>query len=82
MIKPQILNAIPNVENFLRHCQRKAYKAKQNVLQQGEVSNALYLILEGSVSVMVEDESEPGHLLVVSYLNPGDFVGEMGLLDD
>ena len=82
MIKPQIANAIPNVENFLRHCQRKVYKAKNSVLKQGAASDSLYLILEGSVSVMVEDELEPGHMLVVSYLNPGDFVGEMGLFDN
>ncbi len=82
MLKPQITNTIPNVENFLRHCQRKDYKSKTVVLQQGELSDTLYLILDGSVSVMVEDESEPGHMLVVAYLNPGDFVGEMGLFDD
>jgi len=82
MLKPQVVNTLPNVENFLRHCQRKDYKSKSVVLQQGEVSDTLYLILDGSVSVMVEDESEPGHMLVVAYLNPGDFVGEMGLFDD
>ena len=82
MVKPQIIKALPNVENFLRHCQRQDYKAKSNVLKQGELSDSLYLILEGSVSVMVEDESDPGHLMVVAYLNPGDFVGEMGLFDD
>lgn len=82
MVKPQIIKALPNVENFLRHCQRKDYKAKSNVLKQGDRSNILYLILEGSVSVMVEDESEPGHMMVVAYLNPGDFVGEMGLFED
>jgi len=82
VLKPQITNTIPNVENFLRHCQRKDYKSKSVVLQQGEPSDTLYLILDGSVSVMVEDESEPGHMLVVAYLNPGDFVGEMGLFDN
>ncbi|MEH6587205.1 MAG: cAMP-activated global transcriptional regulator CRP [Halioglobus sp.] len=82
MLKPQITNTIPNVENFLRHCQRQQYKAKATVMKQGEAGDMLYLILEGSVSVMVEDESEPGHMLVVSYLNPGDFVGEMGLFED
>jgi len=82
MLKPQVVNTLPNVENFLRHCQRKDYKSKSVVLQLGEVSDTLYLILDGSVSVMVEDESEPGHMLVVAYLNPGDFVGEMGLFDD
>ncbi|MEM8660096.1 MAG: cAMP-activated global transcriptional regulator CRP [Pseudomonadota bacterium] len=82
MVKPQIIRALPTVENFLRHCQRKDYKAKSNVLKQGELSNSLYLILEGSVSVMVEDETDPGHMMVVAYLNPGDFVGEMGLFEE
>ncbi|MDH3994817.1 MAG: cAMP-activated global transcriptional regulator CRP [Gammaproteobacteria bacterium] len=82
MLKPQIVNTLPDVENFLRHCQRKDYKAKSAILKQGESSDSLYLILDGSVSVMVEDESDPGHMLVVAYLNPGDFVGEMGLFDD
>jgi CRP/FNR family cyclic AMP-dependent transcriptional regulator len=82
VITPHIVKTIPNVENFLRYCQRQHYKAKSVVLKQGEVGDSLYLILEGSVSVMVEDPSEPEHMLVVSYLNPGDFVGEMGLFDD
>ena len=81
MLKPHIVKTLPNVENFLRHCQRKDFRAKATVLKQGEAGNSLCLILDGSVSVMVEDESEPGHMLVVAYLNPGDFVGEMGLFD-
>ena len=82
MLKPQLVQTLPNVENFLRHCQRKDYKAKAAILKQGEASGSLYLILDGSVSVQVEDEADPGHMLVVAYLNPGDFVGEMGLFDE
>jgi len=82
VLKPQVVNAIPNIENFLRHCQRKQYKAKASVMKQGEAGDTLYLILDGSVSVMVEDASEPDHMMVVSYLNPGDFVGEMGLFEE
>jgi len=82
VIKPQIVRALPGVENFLRFCQRKDYRAKSTVLEQGEVSDSLYLILDGSVSVLVEDESDPGHMMVVAYLNPGDFVGEMGLFEE
>lgn len=81
-MKPQIVNAIPDIEGFLNHCERRNYKAKSTVLKQGEMSDTLNLILEGSVSVMVEDEAEAGHMMVVSYLNPGDFVGEMGLFED
>jgi len=82
VLKPQVTNSIPNVENFLRHCQRKDYKAKSVILKQGEVSDSLQLILDGSVSVMVEDAAHEGHMMVVTYLNPSDFVGEMGLFDD
>ena len=76
------IDAIPNLENFLRHCQRKDYKAKSVILKQGEPSDSLCLVLEGSVSVLVQDEADPEHMLVVSYLNPGDFIGEMGLFED
>jgi CRP/FNR family cyclic AMP-dependent transcriptional regulator len=82
LIKPQVLKAIPNVEQFLRHCQRKDYKAKSTILTEGSACDALYLILDGSVSVMVEDEEDSDHKMVVSYLNPGDFFGEMGLFGD
>ncbi|MFT4614178.1 MAG: CRP/FNR family cyclic AMP-dependent transcriptional regulator [Bacteroidia bacterium] len=81
LLKPQIVQSLPNVENFLRHCQRKDYKAKSPILKQGDAGNSLYLILDGGVSVQVEDEADPGHMLVVAYLNPGDFIGEMGLFD-
>ncbi len=79
MIKPQVLMAIPNVESFLRHCQRQDYKSKSVILREGDDSDYLYLILDGSVSVMVEDEADKDHKMVVAYLNPGDFFGEMGL---
>ena len=79
MIKPQVLQAIPNVESFLRHCQRQVHKSKSVMLRVGDSCDSLYLILDGSVSVMVEDEADHDHKMVVAYLNPGDFFGEMGL---
>ncbi len=82
MIKPQILQKIPNVESFLRHCQRRDYKSKSVILQEGDNSDYLYLILDGSVSVVVEDEADKDHKMVVAYLNLGDFFGEMGLFSN
>lgn len=78
----QIPNTMPDVEAFLRHCERRDYRAKSLILKQGQLSDSLYLILEGSVSVLVQDESDTDHMMVVSYLNRGDFVGEMGLFED
>lgn len=82
MLKPQIVNAIPNVESFLRHCQRRDYKPKSIILQEGAQSDSLHLILDGSVSIQVQDEDDSDHLMVVSYLNAGDFFGEMGLFGE
>jgi CRP/FNR family cyclic AMP-dependent transcriptional regulator len=79
MLRPQLLQAIPNVEEFLRYCEIREYPKRSTILREGEVSDKLYLILDGSVSVTVEDEAEEGHKLVVSYLNLGDFFGEMAL---
>ncbi len=82
MIKPQIINAIPTVESFLRHCQRHVHKPKSVILREGELSESLFLILDGSVSVLVEDENDNEHKMVVAYLNAGDFLGEMSLFND
>lgn len=80
MLKPQIINAIPDIENFLRYCQRQDFKPKAQIIMSGEASGSLYFILDGSVSVIIEGDDD--HELVVSYLNPGDFFGEMGVYED
>jgi len=82
MLRPQLLQAIPNVEEFLRYCEVRDYPNRSTILREGEASDKLYLILDGSVSVMVEDDHDEGHKMVVSYLNLGDFFGEMGLFAD
>ncbi|MEK9588582.1 MAG: cyclic nucleotide-binding domain-containing protein [Gammaproteobacteria bacterium] len=40
------------------------------------------MILDGSVSVIVDDSEAPDQEMVVSYLNPGEFFGEMGLFGE
>jgi CRP/FNR family cyclic AMP-dependent transcriptional regulator len=77
LLKPQIINAIPNIENFLRYCQRQDFKAKANIILPGGESGSFFFILDGSVSIIIEGDED--HEMVVTYLNPGDFFGEMGL---
>ena len=79
MLRPQLLQAIPNVGEFLRYCEIRDYPKRATILREGEISDKLYLILDGSVSVTVEDEQEASHKMVVSYLNLADFFGEMGI---
>ena len=81
-MKAEVLRRIPDAESFLRHCERQTFKPKQTIFRQGEASDALYLVLDGSVSVVIDDEQDPEQEMVVSYLNPGDFFGEMGLFGE
>jgi CRP/FNR family cyclic AMP-dependent transcriptional regulator len=72
---------IPALDRFLTHCHIRHFPAKTLVLSAGDVSNSLFLVMEGSVAVIVEDED--GNEIVVAYLNRGEFFGEMGMfLDD
>ncbi|MCC6208018.1 MAG: cAMP-activated global transcriptional regulator CRP [Gammaproteobacteria bacterium] len=67
------------VERFLAHCHRRRYPAKGVIIYASDTPDALYYIIEGSVTVLHEDDD--GHEIVLAYLNAGDFFGEMGLFD-
>ncbi len=68
------------ISRFLEHCHQKQYPAKSVIIKEGDPSYELYYIITGSVSVQIEDLK--GREIVLAYLNPGDFFGEIGLFDD
>jgi CRP/FNR family transcriptional regulator, cyclic AMP receptor protein len=70
---------IPNLENLLARAHRRRYPVKTTLIWAGEEANSLFYIIAGSVSVVIVDED--GREMVIAYLNPGDFFGEMGLFD-
>ncbi|ASK33035.1 cAMP-activated global transcriptional regulator CRP [Alloalcanivorax mobilis] len=70
---------IPNLDHFLANCHRRKYPAKSTIIYAGDESDALYYILKGSVTVMIEDDD--GREMIMAYLNEGDFFGEMGLFE-
>ena len=74
---PDVVQTAPTIERFLEHCHRRQYPAKSLIIYAGDKPDVLYYIVEGSVSVLIEDET--GREIVLAYLNPGDFFGEMGL---
>jgi CRP/FNR family cyclic AMP-dependent transcriptional regulator len=80
MVNPSLSVHDNLIERFLEHCHRKAYPSKQLIIREGDPSNDLYYIISGSVSVQVEDTK--GREIVLAYLNPGDFFGELGLFDE
>jgi CRP/FNR family cyclic AMP-dependent transcriptional regulator len=56
---------------------RKRFDAKSMIVRKGETPTALFFILRGSVTVLMEDQE--GRELILSYLGPGEFFGELGL---
>ncbi|MGB2045633.1 MAG: cAMP-activated global transcriptional regulator CRP [Porticoccaceae bacterium] len=80
MASAPITPHIDHVEEFLSHCHRRKYPAKSTIIYAGDQGGTLYYIVKGSVSVVIEDENI-GKEIILAYLNPGDFVGEMGLFD-
>jgi CRP/FNR family cyclic AMP-dependent transcriptional regulator len=70
----------PAVQEFISKGRKRSFPPKQTILQAGEVPDSLYLILEGSVSVMLEDHE--GREIVLAYLSAGDFFGEMCLFPE
>lgn len=68
------------IGRFLEHCHQRTYAAKQLIIKEGELSNDLYYIISGSVTVIIEDHK--GNEIVLAYLNSGEFFGEIGLFGD
>ena len=50
------------------------------VLHAGDHTDNIYLILSGSLKVLVTDEE--GRQVILSILGPGEFFGEMGIIDE
>jgi CRP/FNR family cyclic AMP-dependent transcriptional regulator len=59
-----------------RHSARKVLAAGTPMLQQGESSDVIYFLVDGTADVVVEDVGE------VARLGSGDIIGEISMLDE
>jgi len=69
----------PEIAAMLQQATRKRFAPKSLIMREGENSDVLYFILAGSVTVLVEDPH--GEELILAYLGPGEFFGELSLFD-
>jgi len=72
---------IENLDFFLSHCHRRRYPSKSTIIYAGDKADVLYYIVKGTVSVLVEEQKDNKEM-VITYLNEGEFFGEMGLFED
>jgi CRP-like cAMP-binding protein len=59
--------------------ERVTFDAGQELFHQGDAADAAYIIVDGSIEVIVDSPKGP---LVVAALSKNDFIGEIGILCD
>ncbi|MXP56537.1 cAMP-activated global transcriptional regulator CRP [Pantoea sp. Mhis] len=75
--KPQIN---PTLEWFLSHCKTQRFLSKSILIHEGEKAEKLYYLIKGTVVVLIKNEN--GKEIILSYLNSGDFIGELGFFEE
>jgi len=68
------------LQEISRVLQHKGYKKDEVVFQQGNPGTGLFIIMTGSVDV--QQEEDDGTVLHLASAKPGEFIGELALLDD
>ena len=69
----------PQVDALVVNVDKQRLKRGTKVVEQGKMSNTLYLILAGRAQVVITDGQT--REVIVSRLKAGDCVGEMSLID-
>ena len=72
---------IENLDFFLSKCHRRRYPSKSTIIYAGDKADVLYYVVKGTVCVLVEEQKNNKEM-VITYLNAGEFFGEMGLFED
>jgi CRP-like cAMP-binding protein len=59
---------------------KRRYKRGEHVVDQGKISDSLYILLAGRARVVMADSQ--GKEVILATLRVGDCIGEMSLIDD
>ena len=65
------------IDKFLDICRINHYPEKTGVVVPGDLADSIYYVIEGSLSITMPGQDQRDY--IISYLNAGDFIGEMGL---
>jgi CRP/FNR family transcriptional regulator, cyclic AMP receptor protein len=87
-VSPAMLRTVPLFANFSEEqlraltmlVTRRSAARGAIIMAAGDPTDSLYIILSGRFKVMMSDAD--GKEVILSILGPGEFFGEMGLIDD
>ncbi len=65
------------LKRLLSFCHIRRYPAKTDFIHPGDPADVLFYVIDGSLTAIIEDEE--GREIILTYLNKGEFIGEMGL---
>jgi CRP/FNR family cyclic AMP-dependent transcriptional regulator len=69
-----------DIDGVARHGNAKSFPKGTMLINEGDTSNFMYVILEGRVKVFVSDEK--GKEAILNLQGPGELFGELALIDD
>src|SRR5678815_4113413 len=87
-VSTAVLKAVPLFSSFPEDAlrtltsmvARKSVSRSTTVMTGGDPTDSLYIVLSGRLKVMMSDAE--GKETILAILGPGEFFGEMGLIDD
>lgn len=59
---------------------RKNFPRGATIMLAGGITDSLYIVISGRLKVMISDDE--GREVILAILGPGEYFGEMGLIDD
>lgn len=75
-INPSVGTLSPKeLEEVSRHAVQRRFKARTVLMSEGEMTDALYIIVEGKVRAFVSNAD--GREVVLSTMGPGEYFGEL-----
>jgi len=68
------------LETLSRHVLLRSYRKNTIIVEEGDRADAMYIVESGQVKVFLSDEA--GKEIVLNILEPGQYFGELALVDD
>lgn len=70
---------IEYIDRFLAYCETLEIPPKKEVIQAGDISDSIYYIIQGTLTVTVKDSE--GREMILAYISEGEFFGELGIYE-
>lgn len=67
-------------EKLTQKSSTRTYPSNTILISEGDLTDSLYVVLEGEVKVFASDHQ--GKEVILNILGPGEYFGELALLDD